>query len=169
MFSCWASWWLYQKFWEASQLSLYFPAEILLTLKVAGCFFLQLTGLPCSRPYQSGGLVSPVWPKQLHQPCPEQDGLTAESLGSSSWKTACHVDRWPAARVRTVVSLFTAFTLVQLRSLLQSKYLTGRLHTLVRLNVSKCMYLRKTTHALVLFLSGSRHWFLALFSLANQS
>lgn len=31
------------------------------------------------------------------------------------------------------------------------------------------MYVFKENHALVLFLFSSRHWFLALFSLANQS
>lgn len=30
------------------------------------------------------------------------------------------------------------------------------------------MYVFKEIHALVLFLFGSRHWFLALFSLANS-
>lgn len=68
---------------------------------------------------------------------------------------------------RQLLSLFTAFTLVQLRSLLRSKCWQAIFINHVRLNVFKCMYLRKTNHALVLFLFSSRPWgFFALFSLA---
>lgn len=71
------------------------------------------------------------------------------------------------ASVQTLLSLFTAFTLVQLRSLLQSKYWQAIFINHVRLNVFKCMYLRTNNHALVLFLFSSRPWgFFALFSLA---
>lgn len=71
------------------------------------------------------------------------------------------------ASVQTLLSLFTAFTLVQLRSLLQSKCWQAIFINHVRLNVFKCMYLRKNNHALVLFLFSSRPWgFFALFSLA---
>lgn len=62
------------------------------------------------------------------------------------------------ASVQTLLSLFTAFTLVQLRSLLQSKCWQAIFINHVRLNVFKCMYLRKNNHALVLFLFSSRPW-----------
>lgn len=60
---------------------------------------------------------------------------------------------------RQLLSLFTAFTLVQLRSLLRSKCWQAVFINHVRLNVFKCMYLRKNNHALVLFLFSSRLWF----------
>lgn len=55
------------------------------------------------------------------QPCPSKTGWRPSPSAPPPGGAACRVDRWSAARVRTVVSLFTAFTLVQLRSLLQSK------------------------------------------------
>ena len=129
MFLWWASWWSYQKFHAITPLSLCFPTEILLTLKVAGCFFLQLTGLTCSRclpAWRAASICfhptdlpsSPARARWADGPGPRCPGRVPSAAAGGA---ASCVDRRSAARVRTTVSLFTAFTLVQLRSLLQSK------------------------------------------------
>lgn len=63
---------------------------------------------------------------------------------------------------RPTRSLFAAFTVVQLRS--PAVNVHRPTPSPFRLNVFKCVY--SENHALVLFLFGSRHWFLALFSMA---
>lgn len=65
---------------------------------------------------------------------------------------------------RPTRSLFTAFTVVQLSSPAVNVHRPAP--SPLRLNVFKCVCLEN--HALVLFLFGSRHWFLALFSVAIQ-
>lgn len=136
-----------------------------------GCSFLQLTGLTAPNPYQFEELRLFVvsqrscQPRRLPaanrtQPClPEGSRVVVAEEQPLLWQSE--------ASVQTLLSLFTAFTLVQLRSLLQSKCWQAIFINHVRLNVFKCMYLRKNNHALVLFLFSSRPWgFFALFSLA---
>lgn len=122
MFSCWASWWFYQKFWGITTFSLFSCRN---TADTEGSWLLlssadwahllkTLTNLE--------SCVSSFRPNRpAIQPCPSKMGWRPSPSAPPPGGAACHVDRWPAARVRTVVSLFTAFTLVQLRSLLQSK------------------------------------------------
>lgn len=143
-----------------------------------GCSFLQLTGLTAPNPYWFEELRLFVvtqlscqrrWrlPAATRtQPClPKGSGrsLPKSSLFFDSLKLA----------YRQLLSLFTAFTLVQLRSLLRSKCWQAVFINHVRLNVFKCMYLRKNNHALVLFLFSSRPWFFCfvfpgLFSLVQR-
>lgn len=109
---------------DLSQLSL--PTEVLLTPKAAGCFFLQPTGLTRSKRL-------PVWraasvrfdppdlpagsaqagPADGPGPGPQVERAVARGAASS-------LDSLKLAS-RQSLSLFTAFTLVQLRSLLRSK------------------------------------------------
>lgn len=126
MFLWWALWWFDQNFGDISQLPLCFPAEILLTLKVTGCFFLQLTGLLAQNAYQSGELrlfvltqptCQPVLPEQDQQTGPGSPGGVGSAVAGGA---ASSLDSLKLTS-RQLLSLFTAFTLVQLRSLLQSK------------------------------------------------
>lgn len=140
-----------------------------------GCSFLQLTGLRAPNPYQFEELRLFVvsqrscQPRRLPaadrtQPClPEGSRVVVAEEQPLLWQSE--------ASVQTLLSLFTAFTLVQLRSLLQSKCWQAIFINHVRLNVFKCMYLRKNNHALVLFLFSSRPWgfFLLCFPWLTQS
>lgn len=133
--------------------------------------FFSCLGSPAQNTYQSEALHRSVLTQHTCQPVPlEQAQLNAAariqlclpewSQNSCCWKSSLFSDSLKLA-YRQLLSLFTAFTLVQLRSLLRSKCWQAIFINHVRLNVFKCMYLRKNNHALVLFLFSSGPWFLA--------
>lgn len=130
------------------------------------------------RPHILTGLKSCVcllWPSWAASAgCLLPTGLSPafpRGAGQSLPKSSLFFDSLKLA-YRQLLSLFTAFTLVQLRSLLRSKCWQAVFINHVRLNVFKCMYLRKNNHALVLFLFSSRPWglfFLLCFPWLTQS
>lgn len=139
-----------------------------------GCWLLLSSAAWAHQPKTLTSLKTCIysfWPSWPAKPVPlERAQLNAAdriqlclpewSQNSCCWKSSLFSDSLKLA-YRQLLSLFTAFTLVQLRSLLRSKCWQAIFINHVRLNVFKCMYLRKNNHALVLFLFSSRPWFLA--------
>lgn len=125
MFLWWALWWFYQNLKDISQLFICLFSYRNIADTDSSQLLLQLTGLTCSKHFQSGELCLFVSNQLTCQPVlPEQTGLGPGLQGgihsAVAGGAASSLDSLQLAS-RQSLSLFTAFTLVQLRSLLQSK------------------------------------------------
>lgn len=103
---------------------------------------------PGPTPFPVGG-AAPIC-RATAMPAPSAAGPSPAVRGASSLGAASSSTVWGYS-VQTLLSLFTAFTLVQLRSLLRSKCWQAVFINRVRLNVFKCMYLRKKKTTMLLF------------------